>query len=306
MQSATTSNAVLEIRISCPPVLASYLEELLWTIDGVEGVGEVYDHTRPDNQTRPSDLTHVTLYTRNPLGEDLVKVLMVDNPKLMKVCDITDTRWLEEKDWAESWKQYWHPTAITERLTICPTWETYMPKSPDEVVILLDPECAFGTGTHETTQLMLKVLERMADERDFSQLNLLDVGTGSGILAIYAAKRGCKDLRGVDNDPMAVQTAIKNAKINGVDNFIDFTDCPLDELCQTRYDVILANIIAPVILELFPEMMLRMNPGGTFVASGLIEKSVGQVEEALKDAGFTDLQRYPQGDWFALSATAPA
>jgi len=306
MQSATTSNAVLEIRISCPPVLASYLEELLWTIDGVESVGEVYDHTRPDDQTRPSDLTHVTLYTRNPLGEDLVKVLMVDNPKLMKVCDITDTRWLEEKDWAESWKQYWHPTAITERLTICPTWETYMPKSPDEVVILLDPECAFGTGTHETTQLMLKVLERMADERDFSQLNLLDVGTGSGILAIYAAKRGCKDLRGVDNDPMAVQTAIKNAKINGVDNFIDFTDCPLDELCQTRYDVILANIIAPVILELFPEMMLRMNPGGTFVASGLIEKSVGQVEEALKDAGFTDLQRYPQGDWFALSATAPA
>lgn len=305
MTSAATSTAVMEIRISCPPVLASYLEELLWTIDGVESVGELYDTTRQDDQTRPSDLTHVTVYTRNPLGEDLVKVLMVDNPKLMKVCDITSTKWLEEKDWAESWKQYWHPTQVTERLTICPTWEAYTPKSPDEVVVLLDPECAFGTGTHETTQLMLKVLEQLADERDFSKINLLDVGTGSGILAIYAAKRGCKDLRGVDNDSLAVQTAIKNAKINGVENYIDFTDAPLGELCQTKYDIILANIIAPVILELFDDMMLRMSPGGTFVASGLIEKSVGQVEEALKNAGFTDLKRYPQGDWFALSGIAP-
>jgi len=153
---------------------------------------------------------------------------------------------------------------------------------------------------------MLKVLEKMADERDFSQVNLLDVGTGSGILAIYAAKRGCKDIRGVDNDPMAVQTAKKNAEINHVAHVIDFTDSPLNELCQTRYDIILANIIAPVILELFPEMMLRMSPGGTFVASGLIEKSVGQVEEALKNVGFTDLQHYQQGAWLALSGIAPA
>jgi ribosomal protein L11 methyltransferase len=306
MTSAATSTAVMEIRISCPPVLASYLEELLWTIDGVESVGEIYDTTRQDDQTRPSDLTHVTVYTRNPLGEDLVKVLMVDNPKLMKVCDITSTRWLEEKDWAESWKQYWHPTQITERLTICPTWEKYTPKSPDETVILLDPECAFGTGTHETTQLVLKVVEQLADERDFSQVNLLDVGTGSGILAIYAAKRGCRDIRGMDNDPTAVKTAIQNAKINGVESFTDFTDAPLSELCQTKYDIILANIIAPVILELFDEMMLRMAPGGTFVASGLIEKSVGQVEEALQKAGFTDLKRTRQNDWFALTGTAPA
>ena len=300
-QQNASSSAVMEIRISCPPVLAGYLEELLWTIDGVESVGEYYKADSDKDQTQLSDLTHVAVFTRNPLGEDLVKVLMVDNPKLMKVCDIVQTRWLEEKDWAESWKQYWHPTPITERLTICPTWEKYQPKRVDEVVLKLDPECAFGTGTHETTQLMLKALETFGDEINFSTVNLLDVGTGSGILAIYAALRGCRDIRGVDNDSQAVVTARKNAEINGVDSAIDFTDTPLDELCQTRYDVVVANIIAPVILELFSEMLLRLNPGGRFFASGLIAKSVGQVEEAMQAAGFTEIQRQQQGDWFALS-----
>jgi ribosomal protein L11 methyltransferase len=284
-------------------VLANYLQELLWTIDGVESVGEAYSNERTDDETRPSDLTYVSLWTRNPLGEDLVKVLLVDNPKLLKVCDIIGTRWIEEKDWAESWKQHWHPTPVTDRLTICPTWEAYQPKRADEIIIKLDPECAFGTGTHETTQLMLKALENLADEMDFSQVNLLDVGTGSGILAIYAAKRGCRDIKGVDNDPLAVMTATKNARLNGVESATEFTDTPLGELCQTKYDVILANIIAPVILELFPEMLLRLNPGGRFLASGLIETSVGKVEAAMQEVGFTDIQRHQQGDWFALSGT---
>jgi ribosomal protein L11 methyltransferase len=234
-----------------------------------------------------------------------VKLLMVDNPKLMKVCDITETRLLEEKDWAENWKQHWHPTSVTPRLTICPSWENYTPKSSDDVVIKLDPECAFGTGTHETTQMMLQILEKLADEQDISRLNLLDVGTGSGILAIYAALRGCRDVRGVDNDPLAVQTALKNAKLNHVESATDFTDTPLAELCRTPYDIILANIIAPVILELWPEMLLRLNPGGTFVASGLIEKSIGPVETALREAGFVNLQRHSQGQWLALTAMAP-
>lgn len=303
---APAANAVLEVRIQCPPVLAAYLEELLWTIDGVESVCETYNNERTDDETRPSDLSYVSILTRNPLGEDLVKVLMVQNPKLMKVCDIVGTQWIEEKDWAESWKQHWKPTHITEKLTICPTWEDYTPKSADEVVIVLDPECAFGTGTHETTQLMLKELEALADSVDLAQKNLLDVGTGSGILAIYAAKRGCREVKGVDNDPLAVHTAVKNAQQNNVENFCEFTDTPLGELCHTRYDIMLANIIAPVILELFPEMLARLNPGALFYASGLIETSVGKVEAAMQEAGFTDLQRKQQGDWFALSGVYKA
>lgn len=301
--AAVTSHAMLEVQIQCPPVLAAYLQELLWTLDGVESVTEHYYANTAHDQTQPSDLASVSILTRNPLGEDLVKVLLVDNPKLLKVCDIISSRWIEEKDWAENWKQYWHPTPITDRLTICPTWEmeNYTPKSTDEIVLQLDPECAFGTGTHETTQLMLKALEQLADEIDFSQVNLLDVGTGSGILAIYAAKRGCRDIRGVDNDSAAVQTSIKNAKLNHVDSITDFTGTPLGELCQTRYDVVLANIIAPVILELWDDILLRLKSNGHFLASGLIATSVGQIEDVMKKAGFTDIKRFQQGDWYALS-----
>jgi ribosomal protein L11 methyltransferase len=301
----TLNNAVLEVRISCPPVLAAYLEELLWTIDGVESVAEHYNNDRTNDETRLSDLASVSIITRNPLGEDLVKVLMVENPRLMKVCDIIETRWVEEKDWAESWKQFWHPTHITETLTICPTWEDYQPKSTQETVIRLDPECAFGTGTHETTQLMLMLLEQLANEQDLSQCNVLDVGTGSGILAVYAAMRGCKDVRGVDNDTLAVHTAIKNAALNNVADAADFTDTPLADLCRTPYDVVLANIIAPVILSLWPDILLRINPGGRFYASGLIETSVGKVETVMQEAGFTQIQRHQKGDWYALSGIAP-
>jgi ribosomal protein L11 methyltransferase len=301
MTETTATNAMQEIRIQCPPVMATYLQELLWTVRGVESVAETYRTDTPSEMTLPSDLAYISVLTRDAECEDWIKVMFVENPKLMKVCDIIGTRWIEEKDWAESWKQYWHPTHITEKLTICPTWEEYTPKSADETVIRLDPECAFGTGTHETTQLMLKALEKLVQEIDFSQINLLDVGTGSGILAIYAAKLGCRDIRGVDNDPLAVQTAAKNAELNGVASQTDFTGTPIGELCRTRYDVILANIIAPVILELFDEMRLRLNPGGRFLASGLIESSVGKVEAAMAEAGFTDIERTQQGDWFAIA-----
>ena len=306
MPDAPPSHAMLEVRIQCPPVLANYLQELLWTVPGVESMSENYASNPESDRTLPSDLTAISVLTRNPLGEDLIKVMFVENPKLMKVCDIINSRWIEEKDWAENWKQYWHPTPVTDKLTICPTWEDYTPRSADEIVITLDPAGAFGTGTHETTQLMLKALEQLADEIDFSQISLLDVGTGSGILAIYAALRGCRDVRGVDNDTLAVHTAVRNAELNDVSDVIDFTDTPLGELCLTRYDVVLANIIAPVILELFEEMMQRLQPGGRFLASGLIEKSVGSVEQAMQQAGFTEIQRMRQGDWYAISGIAPA
>lgn len=304
MSKTISGHAMLEVRVQCPPVLASYLEELLWTVDGVESVTEHYRSNSKNDQTQPSDLTAISILTKNPLGEDLVKVLLVENPKLLKVCDVMTSRWIEEKDWQENWKQYWHPTPVTDHLTICPTWEEYTPKSEGEVVLNLDPECAFGTGTHETTQLMLKALEKLADEIDFSKINLLDVGTGSGILAIYAAKRGCKDVRALDNDPLAVETSVRNAALNDVQSVTDFTDSPLADFCHTKYDVIVANIIAPVILELFEEIMLRLKPGGYFLASGLIESSVGRVEERMKASGFTHIERTQQGDWYGLTGIA--
>lgn len=305
MPETVPANAMLEIRISCPPVLAAYLEELLWTVDGVESVTQGYAANPDTDETTLSDLSYVSVLTRNPQGEDWIKVMMVENPRLMKVTDIIATRWIAPEDWESNWKQYWHPTRISEALVIAPSWEDYQPQNPGERVIRLDPGCAFGTGTHETTRLMLLALEKLAAEKDFSQLSVLDVGTGSGILAIDAAMRGSRDVRGVDIDPAAIPSAEENARLNGVADVIHFSDTPLSELCLTRYDLVLANIIAPVILALLPEMLARLQPGGTLLLSGLIEKSVGAVESALREAGLTDIERTRQGDWYALAGLQP-
>jgi ribosomal protein L11 methyltransferase len=312
---ALLMDTLSEIRVTCPPVMASYLEELLWTLPGVESVSEHYRANPEQDETRPSDLSAITVLLRPgdapfgasedepagvTTGEAAIRALLAANPRLAKVCAITESRSIAEADWADQWKQYWHPTRITERLTICPTWEEYVPSAPDERVIRLDPESAFGTGAHETTRLMLQAMETLADTVDFSGVSVLDVGTGSGILAIDAALRGCRDVRGVDNDAAAVEVARKNACLNGVESVTDFTDTPLADLCRTRYDIVLVNIIAPVILELWPDILLRLNPGGHLLASGLIEKSVGTIESAMREAGFVEIRRLREDDWFAL------
>ncbi len=290
----------LELQIFCPPDQAAYLTQLLWTLDGVEAVAESYRKTERDH-ILPEDLQWLAVTTQNPALRASVEGLLQSEPAL-SACRILAEKPVREEDWAESWKQHWHVTRVHEALVIVPRWEEYTSENPDEVVIPLDPGCAFGTGTHETTCLVLNALWKLSQRLDFSQVSMLDVGTGSGILAIYAAKLGCRSILAIDNDPQAVQAAEENMIACGVDAQVMVSEAPLAELCQTKHEVILANIIAPVILELLPDICLRLAPGGTLLASGLIEKSVGQVEAVLENAGFTEIQRTQQGDWYALEA----
>jgi ribosomal protein L11 methyltransferase len=292
---------MVEIKVSCPPVLASYLEELLWTVDGAFSVTCYYQHNAQTDQTQLSDLSSVALLTHNPLGEDLVKVLLVNNPRLLKVCTILEAKTLTPKDWEHAWKEHWHPTPVTEKLTLCPSWEAYTPKSPDETVIRLDPENAFGTGAHETTQLALQAMEQYAATQDFSRINVMDVGTGSGVLAIYAAMKGCQSVTGLDNDASAVQTARKNAMRNHVGHLVNFLETPLSELCLTRYNLIVVNIIAPVILALWDDLLPRLEKPGQLVLTGLLERNVENLYQKLEGAGFTAIHQTRQNHWFCLS-----
>jgi len=289
-----------QFNITCPPVLASYIQELIWTLPNVQSVSELYRANAETDQIIQADISGVTVLMTGDDAEALLQALLSDNPKLAKVCKLEEKRVIQDADWVDHWKKHWHPTQVTENLVIVPTWENYVPKNEQERVILLDPENAFGTGTHETTRLMLEVFEKVAAEVDLSQCNVMDIGTGSGILAIDAAKLGCRDIRGLDNDSLAVETARKNAKLNGVDSVIDFSDTPLGEICQTKYSIILVNIIAPVILELWDDILIRLNKGGLLLASGLIERSVPDIEAQMEKAGFTDIQRFKQNDWYAL------
>ncbi|MBX2860146.1 MAG: 50S ribosomal protein L11 methyltransferase [Vampirovibrio sp.] len=299
-KECTDSTTVYELMVDWPqgtsPSPVDWLSEWLWTVSGVESVSETWV-----GELGNQDIEAVKAISRDPAVLDQIQVLLSQGPfPGSEVCSIVSVITLQEDDWAEAWKKFWDITPITSRLTIRPTWLEYTAKSSDEVVLDLDPGCAFGTGAHATTRLMLQAIEKIADEQDFSNCSILDVGTGSGILSVYAAKKGCRNIMALDILPLAIQSARWNAEVNRVADRITVNDIPLHELCRTKYNLILANILGPVILSLLPEMCLRLEPGGVLLASGLIESSVGSVEAAMASAGFTALERNQDGEWFAV------
>lgn len=200
---------------------------------------------------------------------------------------------VKEEDWAEGWKKYYSTTKLTERLVINPSWIAYKP-AIGEIVISLDPGSAFGTGTHETTALCATMLDRIVK----SGYKVLDLGCGSGILAIIAAKLGCGDVEAIDIDELAVGVARRNAAINNVDIFCHHGE--LKDAAVPMYDLIVANIIADVITALSSDFPSRMRPGGLLITSGIIIDKAEKVLESCRQAGLDLLESEQQNDWCAF------
>ena len=204
---------------------------------------------------------------------------------------------LAEEDWANAWKAHYQPIRIGKHFLVRPLWRQ-VSAAPDDVVLDLDPGMAFGTGLHPTTQMCLTALESLP----VADAEVLDVGTGSGILAIAAAKLGARSVFATDNDSVAVEAARQNVAANDVGDRIEVAlgSLPLAEpRSQTRYDLVLANIIARVIIALAPDLAASVKPGGHLVASGIIAERLADVRTALEGAGFT-LEEINRGDWYAL------
>lgn len=204
------------------------------------------------------------------------------------------TGWQEvrEEDWADGWKKFYQTLHLTDRLVVNPSWIEYQP-SPGEIVIALDPGSAFGTGTHETTALCAEFLDELIEPDD----KVLDLGTGSGILAIIADKLGAGKVEAIDIDQLAVNVAAENCRINNV-----ATDCHQGELKDARrsdYDIIIANIIADVIAAIAADIPGRLAPDGLFVTSGIISDKFPLVETAAKAAGLELITRRERRDWCA-------
>ena len=201
-----------------------------------------------------------------------------------------------DEDWAETWKAYIHTEKIGERIVVRPTWEEYTP-SADEIVIELDPGAAFGTGAHATTAMCLRWLEHLVSPG----MRVYDVGCGSGILAVAAAKLGAGEVIAMDYDPVAVSVAEENIRQNNVHNVVA---CESDLLsaCEgaAPAELITANIIADVIIRLFAQLDRHLAPGGTLLASGIIDDRIAGVEHAAAEHGFTVLDMTCEKEWAAM------
>ena len=205
---------------------------------------------------------------------------------------------VNEEDWANSWKAYYKPIKIGEKIVICPAWERYTP-AEGEIVIRMDPGMAFGTGTHETTRLVIRLLEKYTKE---GQL-MLDVGTGTGILAICASRLGADFCRAYDIDPTAVRVARENIKDSGLEN----VTCDQSDLLKQvsledgPYDLVCANIVADIIIRMTPDVGRYMKEDAVLLASGIIAERCDDVVECFEKNGFKVVEKLTDNDWCGLA-----
>lgn len=207
---------------------------------------------------------------------------------------------MKEEDWADSWKQYYKPVRIGHRLIVVPTWEKY-DAMPDDIVLKMDPGMAFGTGTHETTRLCSMLIEDYMKAGDY----VLDVGTGSGILAIAASKLGAKEINAYDIDPVAVRVAKQNCDENGCYNI----NCGVSDLLdgvdtsKGQYDFVCANIVADIIVRMSGDIIRHIKSGGLLAVSGIIDTQAERVRDALEKGGLIHVLTRDENDWKAMLFT---
>ena len=222
-------------------------------------------------------------------------------------CTITESE-TEDKDWINNWKQYFKQFYVDDILII-PSWEEVKPEDRDKMIIHIDPGTAFGTGMHETTQLCIRQLKKYVTK----DTELLDVGTGSGILSIIALKLGARHAVGTDLDPCAVPAVEENKEVNGspveafdmmIGNIIDDKEVQ-DKVGYEKYDIVTANILADVLVPLTPVIVHQMKPGAVYITSGILDVKEEVVKEAVVAAGLEVVEVTHQGEWVSVTARKP-
>ena len=211
----------------------------------------------------------------------------------------------EDLDWVNNWKQYFHQFYVDDILII-PSWEEVKPEDEDKMIIHIDPGTAFGTGMHETTQLCIRQLKKHVTK----ETRILDVGCGSGILGMLALKFGAAYSVGTDLDPCAIDATYENMEVNGITrdqyevmigNIIDDKEVQ-DKVGYDKYDIVVANILADVLVPLTPVILNQLKKGGVYITSGIIDDKEDTVVEAVKAAGLEVLEVTYQGEWVSVTA----
>ena len=257
-----------------------------------EGVNAIYGELLGEEiLEKDPDKAAVSVFLPETRSVPEAMAFLRDRLRIAEIDATVETVGVKESDWADCWKKYYKPVHIGNRIVIVPAWEDYAP-AEGEVVVSMDPGMAFGTGTHETTRLCATFIEKYLK----AGTRVLDVGTGSGILAIIAAKLGAIDIDAFDIDANAVGAAQRNCNDNGV----GFIKCGVSDLiaeAKGEYDFVCANIVADIIIRMAPDVGAHMKKGGLLVVSGIIERQAEDAKAALLAGGLTLIDSLEENDW---------
>lgn len=207
---------------------------------------------------------------------------------------------VDDGDWKDKWKEFFKPTKVTDRIVVKPTWEEYTPKE-NELVIEIDPGMAFGTGTHETTSLCMKLMEKYLGEHS-EEKKILDVGCGSGILSICGALLGSREILGIEIDEDAVRVARENVEENHVEDAVKVMQGDLTKGVDFKADVIVANLMADLVMLLSEDARKHLTEDGIFISSGILVEKEKMVSAAIREAGFHIVEIAEDGEWCAIAA----
>ncbi|HPO03898.1 MAG TPA: 50S ribosomal protein L11 methyltransferase [Bacillota bacterium] len=256
-----------------------------------------WDYIDPSVENLSGISPSITFYLEDSLQgigllEDVLEDIRVFHIDKIEIAGASD------EDWKDKWKQYFKPTRITDRFVVKPSWEPYE-KKPDELVIEIDPGMAFGTGAHSTTKLCIRLLEKYLNNE---RKTVLDMGCGSGVLAIASALLGAKKVLGVEIDPVAVEIAKKNIAANNLLGNVDIIQGDLTKGIEYKADVLAANLTADLIISLLKDASEHLNKNGIVIVSGILQEKEDEVVSAFIDAKYHILDMLKEEEWCAMAA----
>ncbi len=229
---------------------------------------------------------------------EYIREMINTNPMFNADENLVTISSVDDNDWAESWKKYYKPIRIGEKIIIKPSWESFDLEEND-IMIELDPGMAFGTGTHETTAMCTEALEKYVKSRDM----VYDIGCGSGILSIVAAKLGASKVIGVDLDELCIKVSNENIKLNGVDDIVEIRQGNLLDVVEEKANIIVSNIIAEIISGMTKDLRNYLKEDGIFITSGIIIEKIDLVKNSLLENGFSIIDVVERKGWACIIAT---